>query len=233
MRITDSRYDRDRQRLAVAYRLIGHEARTQTIRQATGLSGDRIRKLYRDYFKGQPARPVRRRRGKSPRQMSFFRRSPAHELQAATLAPCCGSAGFIGRPQVLYRAALEEVGRFCDVYETFCALCPATVISFEHAWHLLARARPARRVRAARCPDCHGAVDPRHARPAAGQLRRLPGATRPTDARAEVARLRAPATSGSRRAHPQRLRGPLPRSRRAPAQGRGRRRGRARRSRTR
>ena len=81
MRITDSRYDRDRHRLTVAYRLIGHEARTQTIRQATGLSGDRIRKLYRDYLKGQPAEPVRRRRGKSPRQMSFFWRSPAHELQ--------------------------------------------------------------------------------------------------------------------------------------------------------
>ena len=37
MRITDSRYDRDRLRLAVAYRLIRHEARTHTIRQCTGL----------------------------------------------------------------------------------------------------------------------------------------------------------------------------------------------------
>jgi hypothetical protein len=49
MRITDCRYDRDRLRLEVACRLIAHEARTQTIRHCTGLSGDRIRKLYRHY----------------------------------------------------------------------------------------------------------------------------------------------------------------------------------------
>lgn len=155
MRITDSRYDRDRQRLAIAYRLIGHEARTQTIRQATGLSGDRIRKLYRDYFKGQPTRPVRRRRGKSPRQMSFFRRSPVHELQAAALAALLHRCLFIGRPQVLYRPNLEEVGRFCDVYELFRSLCPATVISFEHAWHLLHVLARLDEFVLARCPDCH------------------------------------------------------------------------------
>jgi len=155
MRITDSRYDRDRQRLTVAYRLIGYEARTQTIRQATGLSGDRIRKLYRDYFKGQPARSVRRRRGKSPRQMSFFRRSPHHELQAAALAALLHHCRFIGRPQVLYRPSIDEVNRFCDVYETFCSLCPATVISFEHAWHLLHVLARLDEFVLARCPDCH------------------------------------------------------------------------------
>jgi hypothetical protein len=155
MRITDSRYDRDRQRLTVAYRLIGHEARTQTIRQATGLSGDRIRKLYRDYFKGQPVRPVRRRRGKSPRQMSFFWRSPAHELQAAALAALLQQCRFVGRPQALYRPSLDEVNRFCDIYETFCALCPSTVISFEHAWHLLHVLARLDEFVLERCPDCH------------------------------------------------------------------------------
>jgi hypothetical protein len=155
MRITDSRYDRDRQRLTVAYRLIGHEARTQTIRQATGLSGDRIRKLYRDYFKSQPIHPVRRRRGKSPRQMSFFWRSPAHELQAAALAALLQQCRFIGRPQALYRPNLDEVNRFCDLYETFCALCPGTVISFEHAWHLLHVLARLDEFVLARCPDCH------------------------------------------------------------------------------
>jgi len=156
MRITDSRYDRDRQRLAIAYRLIGHEARTQTIRQATGLSGDRIRRLYRDYVKAQVDRPVRRRRGKSPRQMSFFRRSPAHELQAATLCAMLRQCGFLGRPQVLFRPTLEEIGHFCDVYETFCAVCPSTVITFEHAWHLLHVVARLDEFVLARCPDCLG-----------------------------------------------------------------------------
>ncbi len=46
MRISEDRYDRDRQRLELALRFLTHEARTQTIRHWTGLSDDRIRKLY-------------------------------------------------------------------------------------------------------------------------------------------------------------------------------------------
>ena len=73
MRITDCRYDRDRQRLEVARRLIGHEARTHTIRHCTGLSGDRIRKLYRNYPTDSPGQRVRRRRGKSPASLRAAR----------------------------------------------------------------------------------------------------------------------------------------------------------------
>ena len=50
MRISDDRYSRDRVRLDLALRFIRHEARTQTIRAWTGLTDDRIRKLYRSYF---------------------------------------------------------------------------------------------------------------------------------------------------------------------------------------
>jgi hypothetical protein len=46
MRVSDDRYTRDRQRLDLALRLIRHEARTFTIRQWTGLSDDRIRKVW-------------------------------------------------------------------------------------------------------------------------------------------------------------------------------------------
>ncbi len=49
MRITDDRYTRDRQRFDLAFRMIHHEARTSTIRSWTGLSDERIRKLYRSY----------------------------------------------------------------------------------------------------------------------------------------------------------------------------------------
>ena len=47
MRISEDRYDRDRQRLELALRFLTHEARTQTIRVWTGLSDDRIRKMQR------------------------------------------------------------------------------------------------------------------------------------------------------------------------------------------
>jgi hypothetical protein len=56
----------------------------------------------------------------------------------------------------LYRPNLDEVNRFCDLYETFRALCPATVISFEHAWHLLHVLARLDEFVLARCPDCHG-----------------------------------------------------------------------------
>ena len=41
MRVTDDRYCRDRLRFDLALRLIGHEARTHTIRAWTGLTEDR------------------------------------------------------------------------------------------------------------------------------------------------------------------------------------------------
>ncbi|NJD31749.1 MAG: hypothetical protein FIB04_07675 [Gammaproteobacteria bacterium] len=155
MRITDCRYDRDRLRLTVAYRLIAHEARTQTIRHCTGLSGDRIRKLYRHYMQGQAGPRVRRKRGKSPRQMSFFRRSVEHELQAATFGALLRCCGLLGRPQRLPGPRIEEVARFCDVYETFLCICPAPLITFEHAWYLGQVLAHRDEFVLARCPDCH------------------------------------------------------------------------------
>ena len=73
MRLTDDRYRRDRMRLELAMRLIRHEARTQTIRRWTGLSDDRIRKLFRSYIR--PGSGVRRHRGKSPQQVGYFLRA--------------------------------------------------------------------------------------------------------------------------------------------------------------
>ena len=136
MRITDSRYDRDRFRLALAHRLIALEARTRTIRQATQLSDDRIRRLYREYFSSNGQATVRRRRGKSPRQMSFFRRSLDHEQEAATLGSLLRQCGLLGRIGSAFRPVIEDVSKFCDVYETFAGLCPQPHVSFEHAWHL-------------------------------------------------------------------------------------------------
>ena len=50
MRLTDDRYAAERSQFELALRMIRHEARTRTIRECTGLSDDRIRKLYATYF---------------------------------------------------------------------------------------------------------------------------------------------------------------------------------------
>jgi len=85
MRLTDDRYAGERSQFELALRMIRHEARTRTIRECTGLSDDRIRKLYTTYFRNTGATDVRRRRGKSPRQVSRFVKNPENQLQATTL----------------------------------------------------------------------------------------------------------------------------------------------------
>ena len=67
MRISDDRYSRDRLRFDLALRFMRHEARTHTIRKWTGLTDDRIRKLYRSYLVHLPSQ-VARHRGNPRRQ---------------------------------------------------------------------------------------------------------------------------------------------------------------------
>lgn len=157
MRITDSRYDRDRLRLAIAYRMIALEARTRTIRLATQLSDDRIRRMYRDYFTGRGGNRVRRRRGKSPRQLAFFRRSLEHEQQAALIGALLQLCGLLTPYPSGFRPPLEDVGRFCDIYETYLGFWPEPHITFEHAWHLWQVFCRNDEIVLSQCPDCASA----------------------------------------------------------------------------
>lgn len=161
MRVSDDRYTRDRQRLDLALRLIHHEARTFTIRQWTGLSDDRIRKLYRSYCKGCQARPVPRHRGKSPRQAAFFFRNPDLNFHAAQLASMylvygllCGSELEL---ESRYRlGSLESGTLLCQAYEAYCELHAPAAISFEHAWYLLLALSRRDELGVARCKECGG-----------------------------------------------------------------------------
>jgi hypothetical protein len=139
MRVTDDRYTRDRLRLDLALRLIRHEARTQTIRGWTGLSDDRIRKLYRSYVAGAGGVAVKRHRGKSPRQSAFFLRNGELRRQAAALATLYCLLGLIGRDSRQRPGSLPDMrwGEiFCRAYETYTRLFTAPALSFEHACHL-------------------------------------------------------------------------------------------------
>src|ERR1700761_4121636 len=96
MRVSDDRYSKDRQKMDLAVRFIRHEARTHTIRQWTGLSDDRIRKLCRSYVAGNGTQQVTRHRGKSPRQAAFFFRNSEVTFQAAQLASLFLIFGLVG-----------------------------------------------------------------------------------------------------------------------------------------
>ncbi|MGC2033686.1 MAG: hypothetical protein WA642_26965 [Steroidobacteraceae bacterium] len=161
MRVSDDRYTRDRQRLDLALRLIRHEARTFTIRQWTGLSDDRIRKLYRSYCLDQGARAVLRHRGKSPRQAAFFYRSPELGFQAANLASLFVLYGLLRATsqgiESSYRVgSLESGALLCGGYEAYRELHSPAAISFEHAWFLLLALGRRDEIALRRCTECGG-----------------------------------------------------------------------------
>jgi hypothetical protein len=161
MRVSDDRYTRDRQKFDLALRLIRHEARTFTIRQWTGLSDDRIRKLYRSYVSSSEAGAVARHRGKSPRQAAFFFRNPELNFHAAQLASLFVMYGLVGAGErgvePRYRVgSLESGAMLCRAYEAYLELHKPVNISFEHAWFLLLALARHDEVGIARCAICGG-----------------------------------------------------------------------------
>jgi hypothetical protein len=136
VRISDDRYNRDRQRLDIAMHFIRHEARTHTIRHWTGLTDDRIRKLYRSYLQDGGCR-IARHRGKSPQQAAFFLRSARLRHEAGALAGLCCLVGVLERHQGRAGAPpLAGVGRaaaLCQAYDAYRAIVAAPGIGFEHA----------------------------------------------------------------------------------------------------
>jgi hypothetical protein len=161
MRVSDDRYTRDRQRLDLALRLIRHEARTFTIRQWTGLSDDRIRKLYRSYVLNADAAGISRHRGKSPRQAAFFFRNAEVNFQSTQLASLFVMYGLLcGTDSGLessYRVGSLESGTLlCQAFEAYLELHAPASISFEHAWFLLLALARRDEVGMARCDDCGG-----------------------------------------------------------------------------
>jgi hypothetical protein len=163
MRISDDRYTRDRLRIDLAWRLIGHEARTFTIRQWTGLSDDRIRKLYRSYVASNQIATVLRHRGKSPRRVAFFFRNPEMHFQATLLAGLYVMHGLlegtIRGVEARYRLGSLDSGELlCETYEAYLDLHLPAGISFEHAWFLLFALGRRNELSIGRCPQC-GALE--------------------------------------------------------------------------
>ena len=153
MHISNDRYFRDRERHDLALRMIRHEARTCTIRACTGLTDDRIRRLYKTYAGHMKTAPLRRR-GKSPHQAAFFTRNTQAQFEASLLASLFISFGLLTAARRRSRD-LIEVGRlFCDAYELHGQLLGVMRMSFEHAWFLLQLLSRTRELELTRCRQC-------------------------------------------------------------------------------
>jgi Flagellar transcriptional activator (FlhC) len=159
MRITDDRYHRDRERHDLALRMIHHEARTCTIRSCTGLSDDRIRKLYKTYVSKRHSASIKRRRGKSPRQIGYFTRNLTTHVESSILGALYVQFDLLSPAdgtRSLYARSIRAAQTFCDAYETHCQFHHDAHISFEHAWFLLESLRGRRELQMLRCMHCDG-----------------------------------------------------------------------------
>jgi len=160
MRFTDDRYASEREQFELALRMIGHEARTGTITECTGLSDDRIRKLYARYFRAEGSHPVKRRRGKSPQQIGHYVRSPLSRLEATTLVAlfCANLLLRIDREQKISpcwpRPDVEYGHRACRAYETYLLLHRQPLLNFEHAYSLLQHISQNDELYLASCGEC-------------------------------------------------------------------------------
>ena len=155
MRATDDRYRGEQARFELALRMIGHEARTGTIRFWTGLTDDRIRKLYATYFK-YAGRPVRRRRGRSPTQIAPLVKSPARALESGVFANLLHANELLvaeGTQPVLERN-VEFGHRFCQCFETYRSLVSKPSLTFELGWNVLVSIRRGDELGIRKCPDC-------------------------------------------------------------------------------
>jgi hypothetical protein len=161
MRISEDRYSRERLCLQLALRFLEHEARTQTIRIWTGLSDDRIRKLYRSYM-ARARRYVPRHRGKSPHQIAFFARSLRVQQETVWLASLLSLVGVIpAEPNADGSHPSPSVARgelLCQAFEIYRAMVPASLISFEHAVFLATTLARGEQLRLGDCADCGGLV---------------------------------------------------------------------------
>ena len=154
MRVSDDRYNRDRMRFDLAVRMLHHEARTCTIRAWTGLSDDRIRKLYRAYLLGQHVEPRRRHRGKAPQQVEFFLRSGPQLFEATSIACLFDVLGLLSRAPSTTPSEIEGGERFCDAYETYITMHESSCVTFEHASFLMLALWRRDELDLVRCNEC-------------------------------------------------------------------------------
>jgi hypothetical protein len=157
MRLTDTRYDHERLALDVAIRLIQFDARTQTIRACTGLSEDRIRKLYRSYVaRDSNASSLKRRRGKAPRELhSVFQNAQIH-LQASLLAGTLATVGLLSLNPKRIDATFSS--KLCDAFEIYASHLSTEPLSFEHAWFLWRSLQAGFDLQLRACQTCNGAT---------------------------------------------------------------------------
>lgn len=149
----------DSRRYRLAFRLMTHQARTQTISAMTSLSRHQQETLRRRWRITEETR----RRGPSPTSLERFTHSPRARAEGASLAAFCriygllplGNVSGVPRRKVL---SLELGERLCDTYETYRACFPPSDLEIEELLSFVLGIAENEVIALGRCTSCSGTV---------------------------------------------------------------------------
>lgn len=121
------------ERNAVALRMLKFEARTRTIRLATGLSEEQIRRLY---HKAAMAKTSQRHRGRSPSSVAQFTRNHSAQLEASIVSGVLVKHGLLKgrRPKPWLNIGMHYAQLFCAAYTEYLQIAHRA-LNFEQAWY--------------------------------------------------------------------------------------------------
>jgi len=159
MRISKRRYDTELVCLAVAARMIEHEARTVTICHWSRVSQQRVRELYRR-FDGKQGRPrAIRHGGPPPRKAAIFLRKEMRD-EASALAAICALLSLVPmRPHREWAHAAAHPGALlCRTYEMCQGLLPDSQMSLDHLSLLVRALSDGKELRLGHCTACQAAM---------------------------------------------------------------------------
>lgn len=160
MRVSEDRYSQDLRRLNIAQRLIRHEVRTQWICALTGLSEDRVRRLFHAYGRSQGS--VRRHRGPAPLRVAAFVKSSALRAEASAIGGLARVLEVVPLPATaggrLDRFGIEGAERLCRLFEVYRQVAPDSRFTMDQLIRLVIALTDKREFEIGHCRNCHGAL---------------------------------------------------------------------------
>ena len=162
MRLWGDRYSRDLRRYTLAWRMVSHEARSQTVATWTGLPKSRIRTLVDTHRDGIPDGESPRHRGPSPNSVAVFLRTAQVRREAAALVGVCYAFNVLPETR-LHHATRELPGvargeRLCEAYEMYRSMVTETCLTLDHAALLVISVAQAGELDVQRCTGCGSAL---------------------------------------------------------------------------
>jgi len=161
MRVINDRYNRELRSFELARWMLANEARTQTIRAWTGLSGDRVRTLARSHG-SYTARALQRHRGPSPNSLyALLSTARARQEAAAAVGLCCLLEVFPEKRIPNARKALPGLlrgERLLTAFEILRGVIPQTRLSLEHLVLLVLDMAGGETWKIDHCTRCHATI---------------------------------------------------------------------------